>query len=350
MPIVATTDEQIGLNSAVPLARYAQLIGYSENQFFGVYKEGDQEYGCKTIWIKSERVLVAKYLEEAQSELEDFVSYPLAPRWITGERHPNGWKILANFGKIIAGGFKATASIASGVALDHTSDPSEITGVPTTVTDTAEVHFYHPGTTVEITPSEVVISGGLLSAKFPRARLVTIASQDNDRAGLSYIDTTPTGVFEQTMDVARVYNNPSSPATFIWPHGEDCSCSNDCEEDTETGCILVHNKDIGIVEARLETSALCACDKPDYIEINYYAGLEEMNSRVEDAIIRLAHAKMPSTPCGCDTARLMWERDYRTPQGTFTPERINCPFGLSDGAWAAYSIAKRLKIYKSMVL
>jgi hypothetical protein len=77
--------------------------------------------------------------------------------------------------------------------------------------------------------------------------------------------------------------------------------------------------------------------------------LTPLTRQVEDAIVRLAHSKMPDEPCGCDMLQRHWKRDRNIPQ-VLTRERINCPFGLSDGAWFAYRQAATLKIWKASIL
>jgi len=78
------------------------------------------------------------------------------------------------------------------------------------------------------------------------------------------------------------------------------------------------------------------------VRVNYYDGKQYLSRQMEDAIVRLAHAKMPDEPCGCDVAQRMWKRDRNVPE-VLTRERINCPFGMSDGAWIAWQFTRSFK-------
>lgn len=76
------------------------------------------------------------------------------------------------------------------------------------------------------------------------------------------------------------------------------------------------------------------------LRINYLSGLTALTAQDKSMIIRLAHAKMPNEPCGCDITQHMWSRDRNIPQ-ILTAERLNCEFGLSDGAWMAWKYANK---------
>jgi hypothetical protein len=88
-----------------------------------------------------------------------------------------------------------------------------------------------------------------------------------------------------------------------------------------------------------DTSGTCCIGRPDYVTVNYRAGVA-LTRMAETAIVRLAHAKMPEEPCSCEVASLMWKGDRATPDN-YTRERINCRFGLSNGAWAAWQFCQQ---------
>ncbi|MHA2066141.1 MAG: hypothetical protein ACXABY_17355, partial [Candidatus Thorarchaeota archaeon] len=71
--------------------------------------------------------------------------------------------------------------------------------------------------------------------------------------------------------------------------------------------------------------------------------------QAEDAIIRLANTKMPEDPCGCETAQRLWREDRQRPDPTTVP-RLNNPFGMSNGAWAAWKYAQAMKVFRAGVL
>lgn len=361
MTVVAAYATLIDENdSAVKLARYAQLADYAEDQFFGINNPTTQQEACKEIWTLRMRKQLAKYLREAQDEIELVCGYPLIARWIVDEPHPYKNPIHAKYGKLIAAGIKGTGTISSGAAVVQT-DPGVVT-VATTVTDSSEIRVYHPGTDIEIVPSKITISGGNAVIEIPRARTVKLAFIDNDDAGIVYATLTN---FESTVDVKRVYNDPSTQGGLVWLHRESAACDCDCipccgscSNYTVTGCVTLRNIETGAFDvlpgaytdgAWVADCTTCYCESPDRVHLNYKAGLTELTMQAEDAIIRLAHAKMPQPPCGCGTIQEMWTRDRNTPP-VLTAERLNCPFGISDGAYIAWKFANSMRIQKSILI
>ena len=349
--IAAQSNLATGYNDlAVPLPLYAQIIGYQECQFFGVRDDNAADYACRKVWLKSQRDEMAYYLAEAQDEIEQHANYYLKARWTTNEDKPYSYPVLTDWRKVIAGGIKATEDISTDEAVSHLTDPAVIGPVATTVTDESEIHVFYPESLVEeeveIHPSDIDLDtvGGTVTIYVPRCRMVKPSLVDNDESGLDYDDTTN---FLSVVDVKRVYNDTSTNATLVWPNS--CGCGSiycpTCSEYTHDGCIYVLDSGSGslrVLEATYSSGSWSACTtcrtQPRRVKLNYYSGLTSLTRQARDAIVRLAHAKMPHAPCGCDVAQNMWVRD-RTVPDVVTRERINCPFGISNGAWAAWQFA-----------
>jgi hypothetical protein len=345
--IVPIQDDLINQASAVRLARYAKIVDYPECNFFGVNQDTGVDVGqCREFWVKSQRDMILKYLAEAQYEIEQIAGYPMAPTYI-GESQPDEYqdwqpfrrKIVTKFARFIEAGIEATADISLGEAVNHATDPAVIGPVATTVTDTSEVRVYHPGLDVEIDPSSVVIAGGNLTIQIPRCRMVTEANADNPKTGLTYTDLTN---FESTVDIKRTFTNTATQATLAYPR----TCTG-CTEQTISGCFYVRDPRVGVLDIQLSANGnnLCSCS-PEIIRLNYLAGADVLTRQAEDAIVRLAHSKMSSEPCGCQVVQRLWGEDRNTPE-VLTAERLNCPFGLSNGAWVAFQFAQALKVYRS---
>lgn len=332
-------------NSCVTLKRYAEIIGYPQCNFFGVNNSNiSTGFQCREIWSKFERDTIAHYLAEAQDELEQEIGYPLCARWI-GENEDQLWrdnkqqykrKILTRFCHVIESGIKATSTISAGEAIDYTNDPAVVGPIATTVTDTSEIAVFYPDSDRVVYPYSITISGGNLTIWIERCHLVDPDYLDNPDTGLDYTDLTN---FLSTVDVKRIYNSTATEATIVYP-----ACST-CSETTAAGCIYIINSRVGIVEVKQTTSPsnLCGCSK--YVNLNYKAGLETLSRQGEDAIVRLAHSKMPTEPCGCAVTQRLWARDRNIPD-VLTRERLNCPFGLNDGAWIAWKFAQSMKIMR----
>jgi len=304
MTVVVEQSTLVNQASAVRLARYAQIIEYPECNFFGVNAGINTGFQCQKIWTKPQRDTITKYLAEAQFEIEQETGYPLSPRWIgQGQSdeyldwQPFKRRIITRFSRYIEAGIEAESDISLGEAINQAADPAIIGPLATTVTDTSEIRVYHPGLDVEIDPSSVVISGGNLTIEVPRCRTVKESVADNSDTGLDYTNLTN---FETTVDIKRTYNDSSVQATLAYRD----SCTG-CTETTIAGCFYVRDKRLGILDIQLSangTNNLCRC-RAEIIKLNYKAGMDVLTPQAEDAIIRLAHAKMPNEPCGCDVVR-----------------------------------------------
>jgi hypothetical protein len=346
MPIVSNFPDVIVESSAVRLARYAALIGYDENPFFGVnHFVGEQ---CKHIWLYTDRMMVAKYLGEAQREVENNIGFLIGAQWTVEDKKPLGCPTFAEYGHVIALGVKAVTLISAGEAVVITTDPAVIGPIGTSVTDPDEIHIFHPGTDVEIDPSKVTISGGDVTIEIPWCRMVNAAHVDNPDVGWDYSDYSIWG--EATVDVKRVYNDTSIQAYLISNHSCNSACiSSGCSEYRTDACGYIRDPKLGIIELYPASYSSwvgrrCGCGGYSQEQLNYMSGME-LNYQVEDIIVRLAHSKMPKEPCACEPMRAMWARD-RLQLDTYTRERINCPFGTSDGAWIAWRWVENIKLVR----
>jgi hypothetical protein len=350
--VVPVQSAPIEEGSTVTLPRYAKIIGYPECQFFGVNNPDDlMDSECREIWLKPERDDILKYLAEAQGEIEDILHYSIGYKWKADERHPYGFPLLAKWAWVIEAGVRATSTISAGEAVSHLTDPAVIGPVATTVTDEDEIKVYYPATLVEeeieIHPSDIDLAGGFVTIYVPRCRMVLPTLVDNDRTGIDYTDTTN---FLQTVDVVREYNDASTNATLVWPHSCETVSACSCDDYTQDACIYVRSTEIGALDVLPATysggawsaTSCTRCGQPEYVEVNYRAGVA-MTRQMEDMIVRLAHAKMPEEPCGCEIAKRLWRRDRAVPK-VFTKERLNCPFGLEQGAWVAWKWANGLRV------
>lgn len=338
----ATTDV-----SVLTLARYAQIIRYQENAFFGVNAPDNRERDCRKIWSKRERDQIARYLGEAQAMIENVLMYPIGQKWYTNEQHRNTPRFFTHWAYVQTLGTKAVSVIASGIALDHTNDPAELPATATVVTDENEIHFYQAGTDVEILPNTLTLSGGNVSATFPRARLVLEAFQDNPDTGLDYSDTSGSGPFTQDVDIKRIYTDISDDGEFVWPLGKQCL--PECGEETEPACGYIRSSWSGVVTLLQSDPANCFWSGASEIRLNYCAG-RPLDAEAEDAILHLAHALMPVPPCpGCDPIMMLWKQDQSTPE-VLTRARIDCAFGVHDGAWRAWTYAVRNKHFRTPII
>jgi hypothetical protein len=330
--------------SAVRLARYAQLIGYDERAFFGLYYPNMTDYQCSKIWLKSERDKIQKYLCEAQDEIEQHLGYPIGPKYVTNDEQPYNCLATTKSSHLIAAGIKAETVLQAGAAVDHTNDPAEIDVVLLAAPVLSEIVVYHPGTDIEIPVSDLSwdVLTMTLTISIPRARMVKTALANNPINGWNYNDTTVNGPFEQDVDVIRRYTDTTTQAILHKPQ----LCSTTCEVTNHAACIQILQGNIGYV--RIVSSSLCGCSAFFSMNLYYLAGVE-LTRQAEDAIIRLAHSKMPEEPCGCEVSQMFWKRDRFVPEN-IDIQRYSNPFGLSDGAWIAWMFTQAMKYVKGSVL
>ena len=340
---------------AVSLPLYAQHLGINECAFWGI-NVGGTTGTCKTIWTLENRNMLAFYLCQAQDEIEGILKYPLQPKWFTNEPHKERCATyLTDWKKVIAGGIMASVVLEAAAPVDDTNDPNVVGPIATTATDPDEIHIFHDGSDQEIIPSKITIAGGFVTIEIPLCRLVLPQFFDNPDVGWNITDA----VFASTVDVKWIYNDEATQAQFIKSNCCSTSCAaNMCSEQLVDGCILVKDSDLGIILAAqgtflngswIASGRSCGCF--DSLYLNYYAGLKSLTHAQVDAIIRLAHSRMPHAPCGCDPVKRFWEADRNVPEN-LSPEREANLFGLSDGAWAAWRMINNpgMRIFRAGIL
>lgn len=327
-------------NSALKLVRYAQIIRYDENAFFGVNAPTNRDRAVRKIFQKIDRDMIARELDAAENDIEAVLCYPLGQKWFTNEQHSRNRRnlLFTKWSQVQALGVRAVTEIAAGVALDHTTDPATIPSTATVVTesDVEEIHFYQAGTDVEVFPSELTLEGGNIEASFPRARLVKADKQENPATGWDYPDTGPDGPFMQELDIRRVFTDSSDVGVFVWPLGKE-RCP-ECGEDTEPACGYIQSNLAGTVTLLPDTTANCYYCGATELRINYCAGMP-LTPTAEDAIIHLAHARMAVMPCAdSDPLMMLWKQDRFTP-ADISEDRAHARFGVQEGAWRAWVYA-----------
>jgi hypothetical protein len=322
---------------AVPLERYAQIMGCPEPAFFGINWIGNATYHCPTIWTQDQRLAIAHALTEAQRDIELKIGYDLVPTYHTEERHLcTRYSVRTLYAYLIAFGTKDTINLELNAVLDHTNDPSivvsiDITGL--TVLE-EEVHVYHPGTDIEIYPSEISVLGTNLNISIPRARLVK--NDNNPDIGWDYTNLSN---FETNVDVIQEYMDPDTAVNLVRRSTQ--SLSNCDPEILEAGCVRIDNKTNGLIRVSSFTE-----HSYRFFDLNYKAGLSSINSKLERAIVRFANSKLNIEPVDNAYIKTIWLADRDIPSNV-SEENQNCPWGLSVGAWEAWILSKELTIHRA---
>ena len=365
MAIVPTQTEQLiwRPNPIVTIAEYARYVGFSECVVQGVSGAPNETlFECREIWTLDQRNYISQYLSEAQEEIEDEIGYLLSADWIVGniaserdslERYVDmqdfrsyslqrygprlgrGGVYDTRWNKIVALGTRAETDIEASATVDHTSDPAVVV-VNTAITDLNEIKVFYAGRDLEIHPSEIIADGVTATISIPRCRLVNYSQLDNPSSGWDYSDLSN---FATEVDVRRVYTDTAGTQVTI--NCFDCDCG-DCGITEYTGCARVVDEQMGVVSIDISNlSCACSC-VPKNVGLHYYAGDIKVTQKSKEVVVRLAHAKMPNEPCGCEISQRLWKRDRKEPE-ILTRERANNPFGINDGSWVAWKWTQTMK-------
>lgn len=350
-PAATVDTPAITATPAMPLHRYAAIVGHDEAAFWGVDRAGF-EPNCSTIWTSFQREKVSHALRQAQHMMEGVLNFPLAPTWITStigddprllDDQRGRLRLHTRWCMVAAPGVRAETAIGSGVDVGYGTEPATLTvSVGTATADEIEIRY--PGTTYRIYPSSIGVTSGTATIRIPRSRLVS--DHENDESGWNYADVTR---FLSTVDVVRVYTDDSTNAIMRRPPS-DCIAAA-----TQSAQMYILDNRLGyvqIIPGNYVSSAwvrVSCATRYEFVGLNYRAGITALPYDYETMIVRLAHTLMPEQPCGCEKVAHLWRQDMTTPD-VLTAERLNCPFGLSNGAWAAYTFCLQKRILRGMTL
>lgn len=344
---------------------------------------------------------LAYAIASAEQELADYLGYWPAPVWVQDERvelgnRPGYWLMSsrdvrgdivsckAKYGQMISGGAKAktliddvAAIVYTDVDLDTYFETATIT-CATTVTDPEEIHIYYPGLSGddewEIRPISVAISAGVATITCRREQLVIKTLLESLEAGA--VGGLTNANFLTTVDVYRVYNDPSTQVSLVWRNDGWWSCCSDgcesCGLVIQTGCLTTKDKALGVVTfsaadwnadtATFSSNVYSECRRPDYVRLWYRAGFRDMSLLTPNitmsrewqrAVSILAISKLDRLICSCKAVsdvQSHWNTDLRRNVGTRDKtqslkvthyELESCPFGTTIGAIETWRLARR---------
>lgn len=313
---------QLGLT----LDRYQELMGLPICAFNGVNYGGEShDSSCLDIVNQSQRDTLAMYLLQAEEIREEELGYFLTPKWRV-EEHEVGRDnpFILEKKYLVEVGWPTWALLSEDEAIDFGTGPFSTDNPPNdpiTITLATTVSVYdiavtYPDEKVLIHPSSVTSSGGVVTIKIPRCRLVDPAYNDDREDPLDYYGD----YFLDTVDIYCYYADPQYGAEFKWIQP---NCDTDCEPNCQPACAIVSGArayELSIVRlfpatyssgAWTRTNCFSYSQKPDSARITYKSGRRPSLAN-ELYTIRLAHTLMPRPPCSCDIVKQKWERD-RTP-------------------------------------
>lgn len=378
---------------------WAQLIGIHPLHFNGLASEnllpnnvcGDVFF--EHAWQHSDRVgrqEIGMAIKQAEQDIAREAGYNLMPDWTVAERltYPQpavptaygfGWNVRYMLksvelrkGHVISGGVRTKSLIKAGAAIPRTDQDTDgfqetcTVTVSTTVTDINEIRLYYPAKSGddcwEIRPISVYISGGVATIVFKVWQIA--AANQKDRIDVEPLDAEDEDSYEDSVDVYRVYNDPSTQVQFMWENCDSGCCGTcvACQLGTQAGCM--HNREarLGLVvpapgswnsdEEEFDSAEWSACREPDQVRFWYYSGYTdfglvrpyaEVSPYWKYAIAYYAASLLDRPVCGCSNVNQFiekWRRDmaFNDKSGNFTltPELLGNKFGTTMGAVYAW--------------
>jgi len=329
------------------LDQYRQRFNIPPWTFNGVENPDENRRGCDHYWTQWERDDLAIALNEAEGLLAERLHFYLGARYLIDQDRPWRNPLQLRYGHVVGPGVRARTEVTPG-ASDFTIDPAMIT-VPTAsfAGGTSEVVVVEDATGLTLEADEIATVGANYVISISQYKLINWANLEDQVDTIDYDPLFPLATWLKLADltVYRQYRDTDTQATITFGPACTCWCAGvACTGCDYTGCVFVLNHDIGTVRIHRATlsagvwscdnSAICGCYSGDKVTVYYEAGTTDIPGW-KQAVFRLAHSRMGEQPCGCVLHERQWRRDRTTPP-VLTAERLNCPWGLEQGAWAAW--------------
>lgn len=355
------------------LTRWAAIMQINPIHFEGVYVNTPTT--CAQPWTQygyqaNDRVgreELAKAIAEAETDIETYLGFNLAPVWevdewvttvrsarpeltnVTG-RDLRGYAQPAQTkkGYLISGGIRSKEPIAAGAAVTYTDEDGDgyketatITAA-TSLTNECDLTLYFPQDDPsvpeaamdewEIRDFRATIAGGTLTIKARREQFVLPNVQErfiipSDDTHLRGVDGADDAKFITTVDVYRTYNDPQRQVQFLWEPTGCGECGGGgcamCSYAVQFGCLSGRdNPRLGIVAYHpatwnadtltFDSAGWAVGRQPDMVRLWYYSGYQEkgrgcltrqMAPKFERIVAYYAAALLDRPVCSCNNVK-----------------------------------------------
>ena len=250
---------------------------------------------------------------------------------------------------------------------DGFAETVRVTVASTVTGDPNEVAVFYPAKdgedAWEVRPINVSFSGNNIVITFKIWQIV--AANKMAVFNPDPLDAEVDASYESTVDVYRVYNDPSTQAQFLWENldGAGCGSCLACRFGSQAGCFHLRDARLGISvptpgswnseTENFDSTMWTACREPDQVKFWYYSGYEdkrlarskvEMAQFWEYAVAFYAASKLDRNVCGCSNVQQFidkWRVDTMTNEYegvsiNITPEMLGNKLGTTMGALYAY--------------
>lgn len=397
----------------IPLDRVAYHLQLDPYHFNGITSETRRiAIACDDTWYqhdwqasgKLSRESLSTALRQAEDTVVSYLRWYPIPQWVEEDvilpkYYKTEWSntrnavgqaksVTTSYGFVREVGRK-TSSFIDNVATvfsdpdgDGFTDTVTIT-VATTVTDEDELRIYYPDKNGrdewEIRPlTSISIAGGVATITFPKYliplwNLVEQIPVTGDAHVL--VDGDDDTNFLQTVDIYRVYTDPSQQITFTYdPSSTDCTSSTPCDGTTDTGCLFIRNPRIGILAyQRADWDETTEAYTRKYFTyppvkgtIYYRAGAydrrveypnRQMDQNLERRIVFYALSLLDTELCGCCNQRNNW--GYMTEDLSLVTrdqshvvqwDDLKNPFGTTRAAIQLWKYLQQIQLTKSQAM
>lgn len=347
-----TTYEVLEL--AISLEDYVTYLKADERYFMGARALDLPEYACADCWTLTQRSQLAYALQQAQEMIENELGYSIMRREHSDEtvdpyvRYDYDDIVQLDKKLIYSLGTWTVTSIATGIAIDLSADPAVVTFDTNCDLSKIELTYipsddYYSGATVRIWPKTMTKSGNTVTARIPWARLLKFSVMGDTCVSYEDTDNYITTLNAQCRDI-----DCTTPLTLVWLTS-DVACATPCGTSEQLGCGSITDARLGLIRVAPATwngttftvATPSYSSNPAFVDVSYVEGLFPLPYKLKSAMIRLAHALMPSEPCGCQIMQAYWRED-RGEAPVLAKEQ--CPWGMMAGSWYAWNSLMRYRI------
>lgn len=329
-------DQELSLT----LDRYQELMRICCSAFNGLLRDDGAECcDCNAIWTQSDRDAMAVAIGMAEEMREQELGYNLSPKYSV-DTFPYAFPLIIDKKHLVTIGKRTITNISLGVTLVLSAggviiDPVVIM-LATTVTDPSEIIVTYHNSDIQIHPSSIIISSGIVTILIPRCRLVNPDVQANCDPPPRYDDDAN---FITEVDVKRLWYDTTIGAEYVW-FGNQCGfLPTTLTEYTQAAYARIEDYRRSIVKFYPLTGLFTYCTEPNSIRVYYLSGRQN-SVRTEMETARLAHTLLPSIiPERLDLCSGCWKGDQ------LIDEKMGpTPYGNLVGAVAAWLSDSRAKV------
>lgn len=349
---------------------FAAILGIHPLHFNQVAING-KVGGCGSVWAQYDwqagtalsRESIAQAIKSAEDDLEEYLGFPVAPKYYVGREVPLKKFLIVTLPKAyyLQGGIKARVKLGqASVSYDDLDEDGYAETGSTSIAFTgnpSEIEIYYPdkldGWKIQTSSVEIVSDSVFITFRRERAVIPTLLEGQS----IATVEGTEDENFLDAVDVYHTYTDESQQG-ILKAISHSCGCLNisgchSCLYSEQTTCIRGENAKNGIVEL---TPANWVTDHWEHVHCQHHPFQGLLNFKAgwtyddiwKTPIAYLALTKVPDALCSCphvqrkfawwteDASMSNRERSFKIPDKYKSSE-----FGWTRAAMYAYSVANK---------